>query len=86
MKSTSTMLKLQSIYNRVSFNVINFIGQRRTIESSIESPINSHCKFENQMEVINNSNKIGMKMFSVINMTENDCKKMIEQLISYLLV
>ena len=59
------MLKLQSIYNRVSFNVINFIGQRRTIESSIESPINSHCKFENQMEVINNSNsnKVGMKMF-----------------------
>lgn len=59
------MLKLQSIYNRVSFNVINFIGQRRTIELPIESPINSHCKFENQMEIINNSNsnKIGMKMF-----------------------
>lgn len=67
------MLKLQSIYNRVSFNVINFIGQRRTIQSPIElpigspieSPINSHCKFENQMEIINNSNsnKIGMKMF-----------------------
>lgn len=58
-KSTSTMLNLQSIYNRVSFNMINFICQRR----KIEPPISSHCEVENQKQVINNCNKIGMKIF-----------------------